>query len=51
MVGPNQTWTQTLQYGNNLVTALNAYVNAVDPNHAYLKEWEAGDGYAALLKQ
>ena len=53
VVGPNQTWTQTLQYGNNLVAALNAYVNAVDPNHAYLKEWEAGDGdgYAALLKQ
>ena len=51
VVGYIKTWEQSLQYGNNLLEALNAYVNAVDPNHAYLKEWEAGDGYAALLKQ
>ena len=51
VVGYIKTWPQTLQYGNNLLDALNAYVNAVDPNHAYLKEWEAGNGYAALLKQ
>lgn len=51
VVGYIKTWTQDLQYGNNLLEALNAYVKAVDPNHAYLKEWEAGDGYAALLKQ
>lgn len=55
--GPNvagyiqTTWTQELQYGNDLLTALNAYVNAIDPNHAYLREWEATSSYAAVLKQ
>lgn len=52
VIGPNETtWNQTLQYGTDLLTALNAYVNAVDPNHAYLREWEANSSYAAVLKQ
>lgn len=51
VVGYIKTWTQTLQYGSNLLDALNAYVNTVDPNHSYLKEWEAGNNYAAILKQ
>ena len=45
---------QTLDHGTDLVTALNHYVNMVDPNHSYLKEWESGVGkygYAAVLKQ
>ena len=51
VIGPSQTWSQSLQYGTNLLEALNAYVKAVDPNHSYLREWEAGDNYAAVLKK
>jgi len=51
VAGYIKTWNQSLQYGNNLLEALNAYVNAVDPNHAYLREWEATSSYAAVLKQ
>ena len=53
VTGPSQPWPQTLRTdsNNDLVTALNAYVNEVDPNHSYLKEWEAGNGYAAVFKE
>ena len=51
VIGPSQTWSQSLQYGSNLLEALNAYVKAVDPNHSYLREWEASDNYAAVLKK
>ena len=51
VIGPSKNWNQSLQYGSNLLTALNAYVNATDPNHAYLREWEATSSYAAVLKQ
>ncbi len=43
--------TQTLQYGSSLLDALNQYVTEKDPNHSYLKEWEATSLYAAVLKQ
>lgn len=46
--------TQNLDHGNDLVTALNDYVNKVDPNHSYLREWESGVdryGLAAVLKK
>ncbi len=39
--------TQSLAHGTNLVNALNAYANAADPNHTYLKRWKAGTSYAA----
>ncbi|MEE3416480.1 MAG: hypothetical protein VZR53_14050 [Prevotella sp.] len=51
VIGPSKTWNQSLQYGSDLLTALNTYVNATDPNHAYLREWEATSSYAAVLKK
>lgn len=38
---------QTLAHGTNLVNALNAYADAADPDHTYLKRWKTGSTYAA----
>lgn len=43
--------SQSLAYGTNLVDALNAYANTVDPNNTYLKRWRAGSGYAAVFDE
>ena len=43
--------SQSLKYGTNLVDALNAYANTVDPNNTYLKRWRAGSGYAAVFDE
>ena len=42
---------QSLAYGTDLVDALNAYANTVDPNNTYLKRWRAGSGYAAIFDE
>lgn len=42
---------QSLAYGTDLVDALNAYANTVDPNNTYLKRWRAGSGYAAVFDE
>jgi hypothetical protein len=35
---------------NNLVEALNAYADTVDPNHTSLKRWKADSTYAAVFE-
>lgn len=40
---------QHLQYGNDLVEALNAYAEAVDPNNTYLKRWQSGGSELAAV--
>ena len=41
---------QHVEYGSNLLDALNAYADAVDPNHIYLKRWKVDSNYAAIFE-
>ena len=42
---------QNIAYGSNLVNALNAYADAADPDHTYLKRWKSGGSdFAAVFE-